>query len=83
MANQLSLSPGPLLKYFAHWQAALLLWQEEIVACLGVASPRTQRLFANWIVAWRGASWQVEDASSEAGAEAHAGEAWKSIDPPS
>jgi hypothetical protein len=43
-------------------------------------SPRPQVLFAKWVAARRATSSQVEGALTEAQAEAHAVEAWKSID---
>ena len=38
------------------------------------------RTLAKWVGAWRAASSEVEGASTEAGAEAQAGKAWKPID---
>ena len=46
-----------------------------------VASRRRQVQLAQWIVAWRVASLQVEGVPSEAAAAAGTGEAWKWIDP--
>ncbi len=51
-----------------------------MVVRLRVASRRPQVLLAQWVAAWRAASLQVEGASSEVEARAHAGEASKSID---
>ena len=52
-----------------------------MVVRLRVASPRPQVLLAQWFVAWRVASLQVEGVPSEAAAAAGTGEAWKWIDP--
>ena len=51
-----------------------------MVVRLWVTSPRPQVLLAKWVGAWRAASSEVEGASTEAGAEAQAGKAWKPID---
>ena len=51
-----------------------------MVVRLRVTSPRPQVPLAKWVAAWRAESSQVEGASTEAEALAHAGEAWKSID---
>ncbi len=51
-----------------------------MVVRLRAALRRPQALLAKSIAAWRAASLQVEGASSEVEARAHAGEASKSID---
>jgi len=52
-------------------------------ARLRAALPRPQVLFAKCVAAWRAACLRVEDAPTEAEAQAEPVKAWKSIDQPS